>query len=313
MRPAVEEKKEEEEREETRPNVEEELVLMEQKWKEQCIINETLKQRLANEEERFRMQMSERACEVADLKRSLALALRDKEQLLEELQRYVCRQREQEARSQGSEVRQTMVLRYPLPYPQEPCPPPLVPQQPPELRFGNPYSSDTKECVDAAVSPDLLPLPPPEPCAPPLSPSSPASAAGPGAPGWAQEVVCIQPCRSTSPRRSATILQRTLRLKLRRRPERTPGPPSASTPGEIHWILDRSSGGGSEVHRRCPLCELIFPPHFEQSSFEQHVESHWKVCPVCSEQFPLHCQQRHFETHVLTHFDGHVLNFHQTD
>ncbi|KAJ0055187.1 hypothetical protein NL108_012630 [Boleophthalmus pectinirostris] len=318
----VEEKKEEarptveeEEKEESRPSVEEELALMEQKWKEQCAINETLKQRLANEEERFRMQMAERACEVADLKRSLALALRDKEQLLEELQRYVCRQREQETRAQGSDVRQTMVLRYPLPYPQEPCPPPLVPQQPPELRFGNPYSSDTKECVDAAVSPDLLPLPPPEgvsvpqPCAPPLPPSSPApstspSGASPGAPGWAQEVVCIQPSRSTSPPDSA---------------EHPPASTEAEASSEqrtdartTSFCFD-SSGGGGEAHRRCPLCELIFPPHFEQRSFEQHVESHWKICPVCSEHFPLHCQQQQFERHVLTHFDGHVLNFHQTD
>lgn len=36
-------------------SVEEELALMEEKWKEQCAINETLKQRLANEEERFRV------------------------------------------------------------------------------------------------------------------------------------------------------------------------------------------------------------------------------------------------------------------
>lgn len=69
----------------------------------------------------------------------------------------------------------------------------------------------------------------------------------------------------------------------------------------------------TDVHKRCPLCEVIFPPHFEQRSFEQHVESHWKVCPVCSEQFPLNCQQQLFERHVLTHFDGNVLNFEQIE
>ena len=42
------------EKEQTR-SVEEELATMEEKWKEQCAINETLKQRLANEEERFRV------------------------------------------------------------------------------------------------------------------------------------------------------------------------------------------------------------------------------------------------------------------
>lgn len=209
MSPTLEEEEEEASstlEEETSPTVVEELRLMEQKWKEQCAINQTLKQRLANEEERFRMQMAERVCEVTDLKRSLALALRDKQQLLEELQRYVSKQRAQE----GSEVRHTMVLRYPLPYSQEPSPPPLVPQQPPELRFGNPYSGETKECVDAAVSPAPLPLPPPEtlscpqPCAPPLSPPSPSPnpastpPSGTGAPGWPQEVVCIQPSRSSS-------------------------------------------------------------------------------------------------------------------
>lgn len=63
--------------------------------------------------------------------------------LLQELQCYVCRQREQEAGVQGAEVRLPMVLRYPLPYPQDPSPPPLVPQRPAELQYGNPYSTDT--------------------------------------------------------------------------------------------------------------------------------------------------------------------------
>lgn len=68
-----------------------------------------------------------------------------------------------------------------------------------------------------------------------------------------------------------------------------------------------------DVHKRCPLCEVIFPPHFEQRSFERHVESHWRECPVCSEQFPLDCQQNLYEKHVLTHFDGSMLNFDNID
>lgn len=43
------------EKEQTR-SVEEELAMMEEKWREQCAINETLKQRLAFEEERFRVR-----------------------------------------------------------------------------------------------------------------------------------------------------------------------------------------------------------------------------------------------------------------
>nr|XP_046272703.1 tax1-binding protein 1 homolog A isoform X2 [Scatophagus argus] len=299
------------EKEQTR-SVEEELAMMEEKWREQCAINETLKQRLADEEERFRVQMAERATEVMELKRNLAQALKDKEQLQEELQRFVSRQREQEAGVQGAEMRQPMVLRYPMPYPQDPSPPPLVPQRPAELQYGNPYSTDTtRDRVDVALSPEHMSRPPPEappcapPCAPPITPPSP----GPGAPGWDQEVVCIQPSRTTTPPESV---------------EHPPQEPRNAADGAQlscdHQSSRRSEtrssfcfDSRSDVNKRCPLCEVIFPPHFEQRSFEQHVESHWKVCPVCSEQFPLNCQQQLFERHVLTHFDGHVLNFEQIE
>ncbi|XP_040820535.1 tax1-binding protein 1 isoform X10 [Ochotona curzoniae] len=64
-----------------------------------------------------------------------------------------------------------------------------------------------------------------------------------------------------------------------------------------------------DVHKKCPLCELMFPPNYDQSKFEEHVESHWKVCPMCSEQFPPDYDQQGFERHVQTHFDQNVLNF----
>uniref|UniRef100_A0A087X8P6 Tax1 (human T-cell leukemia virus type I) binding protein 1a n=1 Tax=Poecilia formosa TaxID=48698 RepID=A0A087X8P6_POEFO len=70
------------EKEQTR-SVEAELAVMEEKWREQCVINDTLKQRLADEEGRFRVQMAERAIEVSELKQNLAQALKDKEQLQE--------------------------------------------------------------------------------------------------------------------------------------------------------------------------------------------------------------------------------------
>ncbi|XP_032392042.1 tax1-binding protein 1 homolog A isoform X1 [Etheostoma spectabile] len=292
-------------------SVEEELAMMEEKWRQQCAINETLKQRLANEEERFRVHMAERASEVTELKRNLAQALREKEQLQEELQRFVSRQKEQDSGVQGAEIRQPMVLRYPLPYPQDPSPPPLVPHRPAELQYGNPYSTDTtRDLVDVALSPDHMSRPPPEappcvpPCAPPITPPSP----GPGAPGWDREVVCIQPSRSTSPPES-----------LEPPPEEPRNAADGAQPSCDHQSSRRKEARGSfcfdssSVHKRCPLCEVIFPPHFEQRSFEQHVESHWKVCPMCSEQFPLNCQQQLFERHVLTHFDGHVLNFEQIE
>lgn len=286
-------------------SVEMELAMMEEKWRQQCAINETLKQRLANEEERFRVHMADRASEVTELKRNLAQALRDKEQLQEELQRVASRQREQ-----GAEIRQPMVLRYPLPYPQDPSPPPLVPHRPAELQYGNPYSTDhARDRTDVSLSPEHMPRPPPEappcapPCAPPITPPSP----GPGAPGWDREVVCIQPCRTTGPPES------------QEHPLEEPrNAADGAQPSCDHQSSRRREARGSfcfdsSVHKRCPLCEVIFPPHFEQRSFEQHVESHWKVCPVCSEQFPLNCRQQLFERHVLTHFDGHVLNFEQIE
>ncbi|KAI4817615.1 hypothetical protein KUCAC02_010998 [Chaenocephalus aceratus] len=193
-------------------SVEEELAMMEEKWRQQCAINETLKQRLANEEERFRVHMAERASEVTELKRNLAQALKDKEQLKEELQQFVCRQREQEAGVQASEP---MVLRYPLPYPQDPSPPPLVPHRPAELQYGNPYSTDTtKDLVDVALSPEHMSRPPPEapPCAPPCAP--PITPPSPGPPGWDRKVVCIQPSRSTSPPRAWIVVRRSCKMLL---------------------------------------------------------------------------------------------------
>lgn len=55
---------EEADQEQTR-SVEEELAMMEEKWKEQCAINETLKQRLADEEERFRVRHTPRCMEAS--------------------------------------------------------------------------------------------------------------------------------------------------------------------------------------------------------------------------------------------------------
>lgn len=56
-----------------------------------------------------------------------------------------------------SEGKEPMVLRYPLPYPQEPPPLPLVPHQPAELRFGNPYSEqETRGTVGTSFLLDIV-------------------------------------------------------------------------------------------------------------------------------------------------------------
>lgn len=70
-----------------------------------------------------------------------------------------------------------------------------------------------------------------------------------------------------------------------------------------------TSSWSFDVQKKCPLCDVMFPPNYDQSKFEEHVESHWKVCPMCSEQFPPDYDQQGFERHVQTHFDQNVLNF----
>uniref|UniRef100_A0A3P8SSY3 Tax1 (human T-cell leukemia virus type I) binding protein 1b n=1 Tax=Amphiprion percula TaxID=161767 RepID=A0A3P8SSY3_AMPPE len=108
-----------------------------------------------------------------------------------------------------------------------------------------------------------------------------------GPPSWDSNVVCIQPTRNHS------------------RPE---GHDESEEKQNNNVSLSVRPPTSMDM-KRCPLCEVIFPPNYDQSKFEEHVESHWKICPMCSEQFPLDCDQKVFENHVLTHFDGHPLNF----
>ncbi|XP_010287329.1 PREDICTED: tax1-binding protein 1 [Phaethon lepturus] len=88
--------------------------------------------------------------------------------------------------------------------------------------------------------------------------------------------------------------------------------PSAPDPPSL-LLHERGTGfcfdSSFDVHKKCPLCDVMFPPNYDQSKFEEHVESHWKVCPMCGEQFPPDYDQQGFERHVQTHFDQNVLNF----
>ncbi|XP_010184745.1 PREDICTED: tax1-binding protein 1 isoform X3 [Mesitornis unicolor] len=88
--------------------------------------------------------------------------------------------------------------------------------------------------------------------------------------------------------------------------------PSAPDPPSL-LLHERGTGfcfdSSFDVRKKCPLCDVMFPPNYDQSKFEEHVESHWKVCPMCSEQFPPDYDQQGFERHVQTHFDQNVLNF----
>ncbi|KAJ8335121.1 hypothetical protein SKAU_G00407600 [Synaphobranchus kaupii] len=150
------------------------------------------------------------------------------------------------------------------------------PQCPAELQFGNPYS-----------------IPPPG-----------AGGLGARTPLWDSPVVCIQPSRNLNPPDSLED------------PEQRSDGGDSEQPADCrpHSPLHNSTSSfcfdsSEDAQKRCPLCEVVFPPHYEQRRFEEHVESHWKVCPVCSQQFPLDCQQQLYQRHVNTHFDGNVLNF----
>ncbi|XP_029927620.1 tax1-binding protein 1 homolog B isoform X2 [Myripristis murdjan] len=182
-------------------------------------------------------------------------------------------------------------LQYPVPYTQDAPTPLLLSQSPTELHFGNPYSiSDSKDEGDEEFSDDqLLRLPPV------------------GPPSWDSNVVCIQPTRNHSRpdgHEESEEQQNNNNGNTNEQPAANEAHSPYMNDGQTAFCFDPSMD-----MKRCPLCEVIFPPNYDQSKFEEHVESHWKICPMCSEQFPLDCEQKAFENHVLTHFDGHPLNF----
>ncbi|KAA0703042.1 Tax1-binding protein 1 -like protein B [Triplophysa tibetana] len=262
-----------------------ELAKMEVKLKEQIKANDSLRMQVAAEEDRYKSQVAEKGRELKELKDSLVNLTKEKEKLERELLRSF--NKEEERKQEDNLDVQSVFLQYPLPYPQDDPSPLLVSQRPSDLMFGNPYSStDSRDGADGEFSDDQMPR------LPPLGP-----------PSWDSNVVCIQPARN---------LSRPDGLEEPEEPQatQTDDQPTASDPteflseGQMPFCFEPSG-----EQKRCPLCEVIFPPHYDQSKFEEHVESHWKICPMCSEQFPLDCDQHLFEKHVLTHFDSNLPNF----
>ncbi|XP_023155208.2 tax1-binding protein 1 homolog B isoform X1 [Amphiprion ocellaris] len=271
-----------------------ELAKMEVKFKEQLKTNENLKLQLAAEEDRYKSQVAEKGRELKELKDSLALVVKEKEKLEGERQKGSSRKGDQGASEKTSlENLQSSVplfLQYPVPYTQDAPTPLLVSQSPGKLHFGNPYSiSDSKDEADEEFSDDQpLRLPPV------------------GPPSWDSNVVCIQPTRNHSrpEGHDESEEKQNNNGNTNEQPTATETHSPFVNDGQTAFCFDPSMD-----MKRCPLCEVIFPPNYDQSKFEEHVESHWKICPMCSEQFPLDCDQKVFENHVLTHFDGHPLNF----
>lgn len=270
-----------------------ELAKMEVKFKEQVKINENMKLQLAAEEDRYKSQVAEKGRELKELKDALTLVVRGKDKM-EGDKSNSGRKGEQaageKANPESSQSGVPLLAQYPAPYGQDAPTPLLVSQSPSKLHFGNPYSiADSKDEAEEEFSDDqLLRLPPV------------------GPPSWDSNVVCIQPTRNHSrpegPDDSAEKQHNNGNTSEQPAATETASP--FTVDGQTAFCFDSSMD-----MKRCPLCEVIFPPNYDQSKFEEHVESHWKICPMCSEQFPLDCDQKVFESHVLTHFDSHPLNF----
>ncbi|NXT69112.1 TAXB1 protein, partial [Chaetops frenatus] len=257
-----------------------ELAKLELKWKEQVKINEGIKLQLAAMEDQYKIQLAEKERRIKELASQLELFTSEKE-LGRTPGDHVGRMME------GQTSQQTLHFRNP--YSEENGPVPAVPSRLPVLQYGNPYAiQERRDGADGAFNPDEIQRPPVR--------SS----------FWELEddVVCSQPSRNLS------------------RPDGLEDPedsndddntvPSAPDPPSL-LLRERGTGfcfdSSFDVHKKCPLCDVMFPPNYDQSKFEEHVESHWKVCPMCSEQFPPDYDQQGFERHVQTHFDQNVLNF----
>ncbi|XP_036897133.1 tax1-binding protein 1 isoform X2 [Sturnira hondurensis] len=259
-----------------------ELAKMELKWKEQVKIAETVKLELAKVEDNYNLQLAEKDKEINGLTSHWESLSRE-----QELKRSLENQAEGKTEGQNSQSpRQTSQGL-------DTCSGQsghvsAVPDTQPVLQYGNPYATqEARDGADGAFYPDEIQRPPVR------------------AASWGLEdnVVCSQPARNLS---RPDGLEDPEDSKEAENVPPAPDRPSKHLHGHATGFCFDSS---FDVHKKCPLCELMFPPNYDQSKFEEHVESHWKVCPMCSEQFPPDYDQQGFERHVQTHFDQNVLNF----
>lgn len=259
-----------------------ELAKMELKWKEQVKIAENVKLELVEVEDNYKVQLAEKEREINSLTSHLENLSREKE-----LKRNL--ENQAEGKTEGQHTQSPQQISQCL----NTCSEQnghtsAVPDTQPVLQYGNPYATqETRDGADGALYPDEIQRPPVR------------------VPSWGLEdnVVCSQPARNIS---------RPDGLEDPEDSKEVENVPTAPDPASKH-LHGHGTGfcfdSSFDVHKKCPLCELMFPPNYDQSKFEEHVESHWKVCPMCSEQFPPDYDQQGFERHVQTHFDQNVLNF----
>ncbi|XP_004839556.1 tax1-binding protein 1 [Heterocephalus glaber] len=251
-----------------------EIAKMELKWKE---ISENVKLELAEIEDNYKLQLAEKDKEINILTSQLENLSTDKE-----LKRGV----ENQAERKMEDHKLQQVLQDLSACSEQNGRILVLSSAQPALQYGNPYATqETRDGADGAFYPDEIQRPPVR------------------VPSWEDNVVCSQPARNLS---RPDGLEDPDDSKEDENVPTAPDPPSQHLRGRGAGFCFDSS---FDVHKKCPLCELMFPPNYDQSKFEEHVESHWKVCPMCSEQFPPDYDQQGFERHVQTHFDQNVLNF----
>ncbi|XP_078276733.1 tax1-binding protein 1 homolog B isoform X2 [Rhinoraja longicauda] len=225
-----------------------------------------------------------------DLKRATAEDIQYKE-FSQEVSRHDGERVPEEDISQNSKHQDDQeILQYPNPYSLDP---PLVPIKQPGLLFGNPYAEPGRG-LDAAAG-TLY--------------SDEIHKVSAGIHPWGSDsaVVCSQPSRNFSRPDGLEDPE-----ELINDDDDNMSPPGTSNPPSFllreqgaHFCFNSSI----DLHKKCPLCDVVFPPSYDQSKFEEHVESHWKVCPMCSEQFAPDSDQSIFERHVLTHFPENIQRF----
>nr|BAN82163.1 hypothetical protein [Ovophis okinavensis] len=259
-----------------------ELAKLELKWKEQVKISESVKQQLAAVKDQYLMQLAEKDRQIDELTSHLEAVSNEKKPGRRP-------ENQTERIKEGQISQQALHFLNPDFNSEDNGQIPAIAPSVPLLHYGNPYTNqETRDGADDAFYPDDIQRPP-------MKKAS-----------WDLEdnVVCSQPARKFSRPDNLEDLEDN--------EDDEASAPSVSDPSELH-LHERSAGfcfDSSFVQiKKCPLCEVMFPPNYDQTKFEEHVESHWKVCPMCCEQFPPDYDQQTFENHVQKHFDHNVLNF----